>query len=72
MKAPDIPWREVDALIDEWIWGDNAERDRAIIRRKLYSGIKFEQLAEEFDLSVQSVKKIVNKGRKKIFRHIPG
>ena len=69
---PDISRSEVDALIQEWIWGKNAERDRAILRRRLFDGITFERLAEEFDLSVQGVKKIVYKGQGKVFKHIPG
>ena len=46
---------EVNQLIDEWIIGKNAERDRAILRRRLIDGITFERLAEEFDLSVRQM-----------------
>jgi len=60
---------EINALIDEWIIGKNAERDRAIIRRRLFDGITFERLAEEFDLSVRQTKNIVYKTEKKIFSH---
>lgn len=60
---------EINALIDEWIIGKNAERDRAIIRRRLFDGITFEKLAEEFDLSVRQTKNIVYKTEKKIFSH---
>lgn len=61
---------EIDALIDEWIIGKNAERDRAILRRRLFDGITFERLAEEFDLSVRQTKNIVYKGEYKIYSHV--
>ena len=61
---------EINALIDEWIIGKNAERDRAIIRRRLFDGITFEKLAEEFDLSVRQTKNIVYKTEEKIFSHL--
>lgn len=50
---------EMRAAIDEWIIGENGERDRAILTRKLIDGIHFEELAEEFSLSVRHTKKIV-------------
>lgn len=45
-------------LIDEHI---NSERDRSILHRRFIDGITFEALAEEFDLSVSQVKRIVYK-----------
>lgn len=45
-------------LVDEWIL--NA-RDREIIKRKLIDGVTYEALAEEQNLSVQTVKRIVYK-----------
>lgn len=61
---------EVIALIDEWVRGRNAERDRAIMKRRLIDGVCFEPLAEEFDLSVRQVKNIVYKSQIKIFKHV--
>lgn len=58
---------ELDKLIDEWILGRNAEQDRKILRRRLFDGITYERLAEEFDLSVRQVKNIVYKGEDIIF-----
>ena len=60
---------QIDALIDEWIIGKNAERDRAIIRRRLFDGITFELIAFEFDMSVRQIKNIVYKGERKIYSH---
>lgn len=60
---------QIELLIDEWIIGKNAERDRLIIRRRLFDGITFESLADEFDLSVSQTKNIVYKCERKIFSH---
>ena len=61
---------EIESLIDEWIIGRNAQRDRQIINRRLIDGICFEPLAEEFELSVRQVKNIVYKTERIIFSHI--
>ena len=61
---------DLDVLINEWIIGKNAERDRAILRRRLFDGITFEKIAEEFELSVRQTKNIVYKGESKIYSHI--
>ena len=66
----DMSRPKIDSLIDEWIIGRNAERNRKILRRRLFDGICFEPLAEEFDLSVRQVKNIVYKGERIIFSHI--
>lgn len=63
---------DIDSAIDEWIIGRNAERNRAILRRRLFDGITYERLAEEFDLSVRQTKDIVYKCEEKLFAHIRG
>jgi len=63
----DLSRSEVEHLIDEWIF---SERDRRILKRRLLDGIIFDQLSEEFEMSVRQIKKIVYKGQEKIFRHI--
>lgn len=50
---------EWEDIIDEWIIGANSERNRKLIKRRLLDGIKYEPLAEEFELSVQHTKEIV-------------
>lgn len=70
MTVDNFSKSEIDALIDEWIIGKNAERNRAIIRRRLFDGICFEPLAEEFNLSVAQTKNIVYKCEKIIFSHL--
>lgn len=58
---------EVANAIDEWIFN---ERDRQILKRRLLDGICYEPLAEEFNMSVQSVKRIVYKSQDKLFKHL--
>lgn len=52
-------------LIDEYI---HSERDRKILKRRLIDGLTYENLAEEFDLSVTQIKRIVYKGEDTIFK----
>lgn len=58
---------QIEHLIDEWIF---SERDRAIVKRRMLDGVCYEPLAEEFDLSVRQIKKIVYKCQEAIFRHV--
>lgn len=53
--------------IEEWI---HNEKHRAILKRRLLDGICYEPLAEEFDLSVTQVKRIVYKEQQKLYRHL--
>ena len=71
-RLPDISRTDIETLMREWMIGPNAQRDRAILSRRLFDGITFEKLAEEFDLSVRHTKQIVYDAERKIFRHIPG
>ena len=53
--------------IGEWI---HSERDRQILERRLIDGITFDQLAEEFDMSVRQIKNIVYSLQEKLFKHL--
>lgn len=66
----DLSRSELESLIDEWIIGRNAERDRKILKRRLIDGITYENLAEEFDLSVRQLKNIIYKAEDRLFSHI--
>lgn len=61
---------EWEHLIDEWVIGRNAERDRAIVKRRLLDGVLLEPLAEEFGLSVQQIKSIIYTAQNRISKHI--
>lgn len=58
---------DISTLIDEYIHSD---RDRRILKRRLIDGICYEPLAEEFDLSVSQIKRIIYKNEEKIFKHL--
>ena len=66
----DLSRTEIEFAIEEWIIGKNAERDRKVLRRRLIDGVTFERLAEEQDLSVSQVKRIIWKNAEIIFRHL--
>jgi DNA-directed RNA polymerase specialized sigma24 family protein len=55
---------EITELINERI---HSERNRNILKRRLIDGITYEKLAEEFDLSVAQIKRIVYTNENKIF-----
>ena len=63
----DLSRSEVEHLIDEWIF---SERDRALLKRRLLDGRTYEQLAEEFELSVRQVKNIVYKQSEILFKKL--
>lgn len=69
MTEMDISRSEIEELIDEWVIGKNAERDRQILKRRLIDGICYEPLAEEFDLSTPQVKRVIYKRQNQIFKH---
>ena len=63
----DLSRTRLERLIDEHIF---SERDRRILKRKWFDKIAFEPLAEEFELSVRWVKKIVYSSEKILIKYI--
>ena len=45
-------------------------RDREVLKRRLIDGVRYERLAEEFEMSVRQIKNIVYKGERIIFKKI--
>ena len=68
MNKPNLPWPVVSRLIDTWIWN---ERNRAMLKDKMYNGPSFEMLAEKNHVSVQRAKEIVKESKAELFSHIP-
>jgi DNA-directed RNA polymerase sigma subunit (sigma70/sigma32) len=63
---------DIEHTIDKYVnMHLNAERNRAILKRRLIDGLTHEQLAEEFDLSTQSIQKILYKYEQVVFNHLP-
>lgn len=67
-RRPQYTNSQIRALLDEHV---HSERDRAIAYDRLANQIKFEQLAEKYELSVRQVKKIAYKCEKIVFEKIP-
>lgn len=65
----DMNRAEIEEIIDQWIVGNRAERNRQIMKRRLIDGIRFDLLAEEFQLSEKQVKRVVYKGTEQIIKH---
>lgn len=58
---------KITQIIDEYIHND---RDRQILKRRYIDGRCYEPLAEEFDMSVSQIKRIVHKHEYTIFDHL--
>jgi AraC-like DNA-binding protein len=52
---------EIRAVIDNYVRGRNAERNRQLLKRRLIDGITLERLAEEFGMSVTQIKDIIRR-----------
>lgn len=63
----DLSRNEIENLITQWV---HNQRNRKIIYRRLIDGVRFDKLAEEFDLSVTQTKNIVYKYRSRILQHV--
>lgn len=70
MIKMDITRDQLEAVIDNTIiLQTHAARNRAILKRRLIDGLTHEELAEEFDLSVQQIRKVIYKYEQVIFKH---
>jgi DNA-directed RNA polymerase specialized sigma24 family protein len=66
-----ITRKEIEDAIEQYVvLCMNAERNRAVLKRRLIDGLTHEQLAEEFDLSTQAVRKILYRYEAVIFKHL--
>lgn len=61
-----LPRSELEHLIDEWIFN---EKYRSILKRRLLDGVTYDNLSEEFDMSVRQIKSIVYKAEDRLFNH---
>lgn len=58
---------EIAEAIDRYVRG---ERDRAILKRRLIDKISQERLAEEFDLSVSQIKRILMSAQEQLYTRL--
>lgn len=67
MSLNDMDNYEISEAIDKYVRG---ERARKILKRRLLDEIYYEPLAEEFDISVSQVKRILIKAQEQLFKHL--
>ena len=60
----------IESVIDNHINGFKAYRNRHILKRRLCDGLTFEELAEEFDMSVMQIKNIVYRDMEIISKYL--
>ena len=61
---------ELYDIINNWIKGRMAYRNRQILVDHLIEGMTYEAIAEKYDMSVRQIKNIVYKNEYTIYRHI--
>ena len=69
-KYNDISNSKLATLIDEWVRGLHAERNREMLKDRLINGMLFEQLAEKYNLSVRATQNIIYKASEQLFKHV--
>ena len=57
---------ELEHLINEWVVGRNAKRNKRIIRDKLINGLTVFQIAEKYKLSQTRTKTVIRTFRRHI------
>lgn len=80
MNLPDnINRQTLEEIINNWVIGDKAERDREIMAYRFIDGLTIEQIATRYQdrhpecpISPDTVKRAIHKREKQIFKHFPG
>ena len=67
MNLNDMDNYEIADAIDKYVRG---ERARKILKRRLLDEICYEPLAEEFEISVSQVKRIIIKAQEQLYKHL--
>lgn len=61
---------KIQTVVNEYIIGKNAERNRKLTYRRLADGVTQEKLAEEFEMSLSQVQRILRKTEPIVFKHL--
>lgn len=67
MILDDMDNMEIAEAIDRYVRG---ERARSILKRRIIDEICYEPLAEEFNISVSQVKRIISKSQEQLYRNL--
>lgn len=67
MKLDDMDNYEIAEAIDRYVRG---ERSRQILKRRILDEICYEPLAEEFDISVSQLKRIIYKAQEQLYKNL--
>ena len=67
MTLKDMDNFEIADAIDRYVRG---ERARQILKRRIIDEICYEPLAEEFDISVSQLKRILIKAQEQLYKHL--
>ena len=70
MNWEELGSKGIESLVDEWIVGRNAERNRKVLKERFINGTTYERMAEIFELSVTQVKRIVYRGTEILSKHM--
>ena len=69
--VPSVTKEHLEQVIDETIiLQTHAQRNRNLMKRRLIDGLTYEELAEEFDLSVKQVGNIITASEDIIFKRL--
>lgn len=69
-KYNDLSNSELAMLIDEWVRGLHAERNREMLKDRLINGMLYEPLAEKYNLSVRTAQSIIYRASEQLFKHV--
>ena len=69
-KLYELSRSQIEYLIDEYVIGNNAIRDRKILKDNLIDGLSQYQLSEKYNLSLPAIKSILRKRKQILFKHI--
>ena len=69
MKASKYSRSELEHLIEEWVLGLNASRNKSILRDKFFEGLTIPKIAEKYDLSETRVKTVIRTFKRIVDAH---
>ena len=68
--SENIPESTVDKAIDEYVKGLHSQRNRIMLKEKLFENMTYEKIAEKHDMSVRQVKNIISDSAQQIVNHL--